>query len=298
MLLGLVGPLAEARTIKDQMRTFLQTHLKLELNEEKTLITHAQSSAAQFLGYEITAQQSNEKRNAQTKRRHLNGTIARRVPAAVIEQNSAIYHHKGKPIHRPERLNKSDYAIVQQYQWKYRGLMQYYAFAVNIAWFRRLHHVIEVSLLKTLAHKHKRSVSQMVKKSQQTIETPYGKMKCIEVRVEREGKKPQMAQFGGLPWRRQEQAILFDNTTLPVVIPRNEVVKRLLRQRCELCGSKQDLTVHQIRTVKDLPDKGERKQPVWVQKMAAMRRKTLVVCGDCHHSIHAGKPAQKPLQGK
>ena len=136
MLLGLVGPLAEARTIKDQMRTFLQTHLKLELNEEKTLITHAQSSAAQFLGYEITAQQSNEKRNAQTKRRHLNGTIARRVPAAVIEQNSAIYHHKGKPIHRPERLNKSDYAIVQQYQWKYRGLMQYYAFAVNIAWFR------------------------------------------------------------------------------------------------------------------------------------------------------------------
>lgn len=41
--------------------TFLTVNLKLELSEEKTLITHAQTQAAKFLGYEIVVQQSDSK---------------------------------------------------------------------------------------------------------------------------------------------------------------------------------------------------------------------------------------------
>ena len=39
---------------KQRLRKFLQEELTLELSEEKTLITHARTEAAKFLGYEIT----------------------------------------------------------------------------------------------------------------------------------------------------------------------------------------------------------------------------------------------------
>jgi group II intron reverse transcriptase/maturase len=297
-LLGFSGPKEEAEEIREQLRIFLQDELKLELSQEKTLITHAQTSAAHFLGYEIAVQHSNDKLSSTTWTRNINGRIELRVPAKVIEEHCANYQAKGKPVHRTEYLNESDFAIIEKYQWKYRGLMQYYMLAINIAWFNKLHYVMRCSLLKTLAHKHKTSVSQMVRKYRTDIETPYGKMKCLEVRIERTEKMPLVARFGGIPWRRQEKAILCDINPQAVVIPRNELVKRLLRNTCEICGSKESINVHHIRGLKDLKQKGRREKPLWVRIMAAMHRKTLVVCGYCHDAIEAGRPTRLPIQGQ
>ena len=46
--------MAEAEEIKNRLAAFLRDELKLELSQEKTLITHARTQAAPFLGYEIT----------------------------------------------------------------------------------------------------------------------------------------------------------------------------------------------------------------------------------------------------
>jgi hypothetical protein len=54
ILLGFTGPKTEAEKIKRRLAQFLQDDLKLELSEAKTLITHARTDAARFLGYEIT----------------------------------------------------------------------------------------------------------------------------------------------------------------------------------------------------------------------------------------------------
>jgi reverse transcriptase-like protein len=54
--LGFSGPRTEAEEIKREIRDFLQETLRLELSEEKTLITHARTGAAKFLGYEIVSQ--------------------------------------------------------------------------------------------------------------------------------------------------------------------------------------------------------------------------------------------------
>jgi hypothetical protein len=51
-LLGFAGPKHEAEEIKERIRKFLRDELKLELSESKTLLTHATSQAARFLGYE------------------------------------------------------------------------------------------------------------------------------------------------------------------------------------------------------------------------------------------------------
>jgi hypothetical protein len=55
-LLGFTGPKAEAENIKQHLAQFLREDLTLELSQDKTLITHARTGAARFLGYDITVQ--------------------------------------------------------------------------------------------------------------------------------------------------------------------------------------------------------------------------------------------------
>ena len=44
---------ARPEEIKEEIRNFLANRLKLELSVEKTLITHARTETARFLGYEV-----------------------------------------------------------------------------------------------------------------------------------------------------------------------------------------------------------------------------------------------------
>ena len=53
-LLGFAGPKAEAEQIKRRLAEFLRDDLKLDLSPDKTLITHARTQRARFLGYEIS----------------------------------------------------------------------------------------------------------------------------------------------------------------------------------------------------------------------------------------------------
>ncbi|MCX4473071.1 hypothetical protein OOK41_22635 [Micromonospora sp. NBC_01655] len=86
-LLGLAGPKAEAEEIKQRLTRFLHDELKLELSQDKTLITHARTGAARFLGYEITIQHNDSK--ATRRRRTANGQVALRVPLDVIKAKCA-----------------------------------------------------------------------------------------------------------------------------------------------------------------------------------------------------------------
>jgi predicted HNH restriction endonuclease len=63
------------------------------------------------------------------------------------------------------------------------------------------------------------------------------------------------------------------------------LVTRLLKGRCELCGRTDDIQVHHVRTLADLSRPGQ-PQPGWAQAMTKIRRKSLVVCGNCHGLIH------------
>ena len=296
-LFGFAGPREEAEDIKRHLGEFLRDHLKLELSQEKTLITHAQTEVAHFLGYDIAVQQENTKHD-RLGHRSVNGRIVLRAPTTVIEKKCSIYMRKGKTIHRPELRNDDDYTIMSRYQSEYRGIVQYYLLAQNVPQFWKLHWIMKESLLKTLASKHKGKVTDMVRKYQTTTETPHGPMKCLEVIVPREGKKPLVARFGGIPLRREKAAILHDHPFLVFRNQRTELLKRLLADKCELCGSRENIEVHHIRKLADLNVKGRREKPAWVKRMAARRRKTLVVCQDCHRAIHAGKPRGQPHEQK
>jgi group II intron reverse transcriptase/maturase len=286
-LLGFIGPRAEAEQIKEQLTGFLREELHLELSPIKTLITHAPTQAARFLGYEITA------RHCDTKQKHhqrsINGQMALLLPVSVIEAHCRRYQRDGKTIHRPELLNDSDYTIISLYQLEYRGIVQYYQLAENVGRLTKLCWVMATSLLKTLASKHRTTLGKMASKYGSTVETPYGPRRCLKVTQPREGKPPLVATFGGIPLRRHRLADLNDQPVQRFGPRRSELLQRVLAEECELCGSRERVEVHHIRKLADLKKPGRKPRPPWVEVMAARRRKTLVLCRDCHEALHAGR---------
>lgn len=290
-VVGLVGTHTDAQEIKERIKKFLHDELGLELSEEKTLITHATTQKARFLGYQISNQQANGKTTTNTNRirkRSVNGRIGLHVPADVLEKKCAPYMKDGKPIHRPEKQHESDFAIVSYYQQVYRGIVQYYILAHNVGVLGKLRYIMQSSLLKTLAGKHKTTMSAMRRKYQTVTTTAKGKtLQCLEVRVERDGKEPLIARFGGISLTRTPMAVLND-TPYVNKNSRSELLDRLRANRCEWCKSTKDVEVHHIRKLADLNIKGRRKVPEWKKRMAAMRRKTLILCHNCHERLHAG----------
>ncbi len=291
-LLGFAGPRREAEDIKLKIAAFLHDELRLELSQSKTLITHATSQAARFLGYEIKAQHSDTK--ITRRRRAVNGAIGLFVPKTVIRQRCALYMSRGKPAQRGMLLHDDDFTIVAKYQAEYAGLVQYYLLAQDVFRLGRLHWVMETSLLKTLAGKHRSTVTAMARKYKATVDTPAGPRKCLQVVIERDrGRKPLVTRFGGIPLRRARTAVLTDQRPVMASARRNELIHRLLAGHCEICTATVGLEVHHVRKLADLTKPGRREKPAWMHLMAMRRRKTLITCRRCHEDIHAGR-ATKP----
>ena len=284
-LLGFTGTKEEAETIKAKITTFLRDELKLEASQEKTLISHAVDEPARFLGYEIKTKFSAEK--PQT-----NGYISLRIPKDKLKGYCDRYKKLGKPTHRVYLIDNSDYSIVAQYGLEYRGIAQYYLMADNVWWLDRLHWSMRVSLLKTLARKHKSSVLKMANTYRSRLEPT----RVVEVITHRENKPALIARFGEVPLKRKPLATLDDTDPKTRIINSNrtEIEQRLLADTCECCGSKENVEVHHVRRISDLNVRAGQPAPNWKLKMVSMRRKTLAACRECHDRIHAGQETRGP----
>lgn len=272
---------------------------------DKTKITHAQTERARFLGYELRVR-SDSDRIDDRERRSVTGRIELRVPWDVVETNVTKRMAAGKIVHRRELTQLSDYTIVRTFQSEYAGLVNYYLMARNVCEPGYYYWVMQTSLLKTLANKHKSMVQQMADKhkAKVTVDTPQGPVTMMVIRATqpREGKESLVAEFGGIPLRKKNVTELRD-TPYSVWATRSDPVVRLLRQKCEMCGRTADeleeyghqlgrIAAHHIRKLANLPPKGRRELPDWKKRMIAMRRKTLIVCTECHINIHAGRPCR------
>jgi group II intron reverse transcriptase/maturase len=287
-ILGFIGPKAEAEQIKAELAAFLRETLALGLNQSKTLITHARTRAARFLGYEITVQHCDTKLTNGC--RSANGGIALRVPLDVIRAKCASYRRRGKPWHRPQLQNLPDYDIVRIYGAEYRGIVNYYRLAQDVWRLGVLRWNAETSLLKTLAAKHDSSVSKTAARYKAKVLTGHGMRTCFEARKRREGKPDLVARFGGIPLTRDRRAVIRDPAPVPATVPHKELIYRLRTGRCELCEHGATVAVHQVAGLTSLGRPGPG-QPAWASLMAKMRRKTLIVCASCHDHIHANPVA-------
>jgi len=287
-ILGFTGPKAEAEEIRARLAEFLRETLGLELNQQKTLITHARSQRARFLGYDITVQHSGTK--ISNGRRSANGKIALKVPPDVIRAQCARYRNHGKPWHRSRLQNLDDYDIIRVYGAEYRGVVNYYLLAKDAWRLRTLRWNAETSMLKTLAAKHQSTVSKMAARHKAKAETGDGPRTCFEARRRRRGKPDLVARFGGIILRQDRRAVITEPVPVRVRVPRRELLARLRQRECELCETGTTVAVHQVAGIREL-GKPKTGQPAWAALMAKMRRKTLIVCSPCHDWIHANPVA-------
>jgi hypothetical protein len=290
-LLGFIGPKEEAEAIRDRLGQFLSTRLKLTLSAEKTLITHAHDGKAKFLGYEITVSKVGDL-IAGDGRRATNGKIALLMPRKVVDKYIDRFSKKGRATHEPELRSETDFTVISRYQAVLRGVYNYYCMAVNVS--RRMDRVrwaLERSLTKTLANKLKVSVPKVYR----TYETKIDGHAALQVVVPRPGKESLVATFGGFPFRRIVEGMgatdfVFRTAWFKPGGERSEIVQRLLADRCELCKAEGvPVEVHHIRKLADIDRPGRQPRELWERIMAARKRKTLVVCRDCHQAITYGR---------
>lgn len=275
-ILGFIGSREEAQEIKHKISAMLQSRLKLEMSEEKTLITHAKTEFARFLGYDIHIQMS-------TVRKRVNGLIGLRVPKDVVKKWERKYSRNGKPIQRGSFINLTVAEIIRQYETELRGLYEYYKYANNVgAALSKIKTCMKTSLVKTLANKLKIRARKVFQKYE--VRNPAG----IQV-ILKDGRK---VSFGHFPLTRQRYGQSINDNQRIFVAGRNELIERLEADYCEIPGCNATVVEgHHIRALKDLKKKYEGKQeiPLWVETMIARRRKTLMVCAYHHRQIHDGR---------
>jgi len=157
-----------ADKLKKYVLPNLPENLKLELNADKTLITNLKDDRVRFLGYEISKSHDDtivKKDSKGVKKRSVNETIQLLVPSEVINRHIRPFIENGKVASYKARVNLPVLDIINDYNSEIRGLYNYYSLAtdvsVKLGKFKYYHYW---SLMKTIAHKEKCSVSKVKKK--------------------------------------------------------------------------------------------------------------------------------------
>lgn len=282
-LIAIKGSKEDCIAIKAELTEFLKKELKLTLSEEKTLITHS-SKKALFLGYNVSVRRSNViKQNGQGyKQRTLNNKVELSIPFERIEKfmfDRGIIRQteskKFKPVHRKGWLYLPDYVIVQRYNEEMRGVLNYYNLAVDYNRLGYFRYLMEYSCLATLAGKHNSSISKIARQHRKG--KYWSVMYITNSGIEKEKRLVTLKDC--------QNGKCNDAITKHGYIPvtNASIRARLATGVCELCGKKTDepMEVHLIPSIKTL--QGEE---LWKQIMRNKRRKTLVVCSDCHKTIH------------
>ncbi len=298
-ILGFIGPKSEAEQIKAAIGAFLKDRLHLEMSASKTLITHARTEHARFLGYDVSVYHADDKLSPRTgtltKTRSVNGSIRLGIPFGRVNELARRYMRGAKPIHEAGLLAYSDAQIMDVYQQRFRGLAEYYKYAADRKALRKLKYVMEIALTKTLANKFRTTVPKIYQKygGKRTVDGYTYKVLVVEVPTK---NGTRYIYWGGIPLKVVKPGTqpIDDNigTRNFALSSRTDLIQRLQANECEICGSSENCEVHHIRKLADLKNRwrGRKEKPDWVKRMIAMQRKTLVVCVKCHDTIHNGKP--------
>ncbi len=285
-LIGVTGSHHLAEQIKQRVRDFLRTELKLTLSEKKTVITNARTQEAKFLGYRIRlGRTSKEQKQAFTtngsgkrfKRRSTGSEIVLKAPIDELIarlKTKGFCDEKGKPIHRaPWQLLDED-QIVMLYSSINRGIQQYYRPVDNWARVQRIQYILKYSLAKTLAGKRKSKIAKVINGGE------------IKIRTWRKGKEKELAFYQNHDWTSRRDGF--------TQIAKVDIVQMNLRMRtrsklglpCCICDDPDMVQMHHVRHIRKMDEKHEKG---FIRVMIALNRKQIPVCVRCHKQIHSGQ---------
>nr|WP_207193677.1 reverse transcriptase/maturase family protein [Bacillus sp. TH13] len=296
-LIGIIGSKEDAVMIKKELTDFISHKLKLELSQEKTLITNS-SRFARFLGYDIAINRNQQPKPTSMPAEHQRKVLSRshsgRVSIYMPKEAwvNKLIEYKAikmdgcdwKPMHRRALSNNDDLEIITRYNAEIRGMYNYYRLASNVSGLNKFKYFMEYSLYKTFANKYKTSIRK--------IKNKYCINGVFAVRYKtKKGNKTRYFYNDGF---KRNSSIKADHTNIDQPVSKfdfgkSSLISRLEAERCEWCNTENvELEIHHIRKLKDL--KGKK---LWEQAMIARNRKTMALCArgvgnDCHRKLHAG----------
>ncbi|WP_339258545.1 reverse transcriptase domain-containing protein [Lysinibacillus sp. FSL K6-3209] len=290
-LIGVIGSKEDCQQIKHDISTFLSEELKIELSQEKTLITHS-SKRARFLGYDIKISHDNKttKYTASGHKQRTRTMSCELLLPHEIWRNKLIEYkalkidentQKWKSTHRAHLLQNDDLEILMIYNAEIRGLYNYYKLANNVYKLDGFKFIMEYSMYKTFANKYKSSVRKIHRK--------YSINGDFAVRYETvNGSKIAFFYKDGfkkklLPSSYADVDVI--SKTRNIIYNRTGLIERLVAKECEWCHATDvDLEIHHIKKLKDLEGKKR-----WEKRMIERNRKTMALCKKCHVDLHNGK---------
>lgn len=290
-LVGVIGSKADCKVIKEDIKVFLSEKLKLELSDEKTLITNAQKPA-HFLGYNIYVRQCNLPKRDKTGRlvRNYGGRIVLEITSQVMRKKLLDYsaikltYVNGTEIWKPKARyslkDNDDLEILEKYNSEIRGFYNYYSIANNSSIINSFKYMMEYSMYKTYGTKYRTNKSKIIEKFR--IGKDFG------VKFKTKDGKEKVRLFYNEGFRRNKTASFNSCDNIPDYkfhLGGTSLINRLKAGKCEICGAENNpIEIHHVRKLKDLKGKS-----FWEALMIARNRKTIALCRECHVKLHHGK---------
>lgn len=288
-VVGIIGSREEAVDVRNKIRNFLKDELKLNLNEEKSLITHFSKNFISFLGAYIKGDWEKEKRIGVikklgvTRKVRLTSWNVLYAPIKDIFEKASQngFFKKKKGLYVPTkvgRLINLDHAdIIKYYNACIRGILNYYSFANNRKSLGSFVHGLKHSCARTLALKYK------LRFASKAFGRFGGKLKCPSTKIE---------LF--IPNTFKAIKIFAVSCPTPDVILfkkwNDKFTSSNLLKHCVLCGSSERIEMHHVRKIKDLKMKMVHKKMDWfTAQMASINRKQIPLCSQHHKALHRNK---------
>lgn len=190
-LIAITGPKSDAIKLKQEISNLLSNELSLNLNLDKTKITHATTDKAKFLGFLLYTSTYKVAGNKGLLTRS-NGVLAKRVPSSridapilkIIEKLNEKYFTKkrtcnGVVNYKPTCNYKYQpfdvTSIIKQHLAIYRGYLNYYSPASNFNFLaRRLDYILRYSFIQTMTRKlNLRRRMKVIEKFGKELTTPF-----------------------------------------------------------------------------------------------------------------------------
>jgi retron-type reverse transcriptase len=297
----------EAIIAKEKIANFLNNYLKMKLDDDKTKITFA-SDGYKFLGFEIRLNIKNPKlkrvllKNTNGKYiRTLKRTTSRQLTIELdsdrilkrliaLKMCNKQYMPKGKPIWR----SYNEFQIVQKYAQIMRGIYNYYKPCERLSRLYHVSYILQYSCAKTIAGRKRKSLPQVFKqyglnlRITETIKNPKGETKNkvqnfldIVTLKKIDSKKAPNENFQT------------DVSSDPFRIREFWRTKFKFYNECCICGSKDDIQLHHINSIRSLKNKDNASAI-----RSQLNRLQIPVCHTCHKDITHGKfnDPKKPIE--
>ncbi len=291
-LVGIIGSKSDAVNVKADISGFLEQKLKLQMSEEKTLITHSKKKA-RFLGFDVTVKRNN------TPKRNIRGILSRvynnqvklYVPKEIwlrklLEYGALriVQDHKSKqekwyPVSRRQLNNNDGVNIIKQFNYEVLGLYNYYKIANNSAVLHKFNYFMYYSMLRTFADKYRKSTKQI--RTKLDLNGRFG------IRyVTNGGEKTMLYYDSGFKRKLPSQGNSADmdtKTEYKYPFGKYSPAYRLRNKTCELCGGiGVTVIMHHVRKLSEI-----KPTTPWNILMIENNRKTLPVCEHCYTLIRA-----------